>query len=75
MRGIRGKGQVRGQVRELTIHIELAKIPWRTGRKVGRTIYAQLGAEPTDHDPLIGLMDTAALARAAVDAHNRMLSD
>jgi hypothetical protein len=43
---------------------------WRTGRKVGRTIYAQLGAEPTDHDLLIGVMDTPALAREAVESHN-----
>jgi hypothetical protein len=43
---------------------------WRTGRKVGRTIYAQPGAEPSDEDLLIGVMDTPALAREAVEAHN-----
>ena len=32
---------------------------WRVGRKVGRTIYRQLGDEPSDDDPLIGVMDTA----------------
>ena len=46
------------------------KLPWRVGRKVGRTVYAQLGAEPDDHDPIIGLLDTKALAEAAVRAHN-----
>lgn len=46
---------------------------WRTGRKVGRTIYAQLDYEPNDHDPLIGLMDSKALAEAAVQAHNEAL--
>jgi hypothetical protein len=43
---------------------------WRTGRKVGRTIYEQTGPEPSDDDPLIGVMDTRQLAAAAVDAHN-----
>lgn len=43
---------------------------WRTGRKVGRTIYAMVDVEPTDHDALIGMMDTAALAAEAVAAHN-----
>lgn len=41
---------------------------WRTGRKVGRTIYAQLGPEPSDDDPLIGAMDTPELAAQAVGA-------
>ena len=50
-----------------------ARRPWRTGRKVGRTLYAMVGDEPTDHDLLIGMMDTRDLAAAAVDAHNRTL--
>jgi hypothetical protein len=45
--------------------------PWRTGRKVGRTIYARLGREPSDDDVLIGVMDTPELAAAAVAAHNQ----
>lgn len=48
-------------------------MPWRTGRKVGRTIYAQHGDEPSDEDQLIGVMDTRALAAEAVDAHNQLL--
>lgn len=47
-----------------------ALVPWRTGRKVGRTIYAQPGIEPADTDPLIGVMDTPELAWAAVEGHN-----
>lgn len=47
--------------------------PWRTGRKVGRTIYAQPGEHPDDNDPLIGVMDTPALAHEAVTAHNAHL--
>lgn len=43
---------------------------WRTGRKVGRTIYYQEGEEPSDQDNLIGVMDTPWQARAAVDAVN-----
>ena len=48
-------------------------VPWRIGRKVGRTIYAQTGAEPSDHDPLIGVMDSKALAIEAVQRHNEAL--
>jgi len=43
---------------------------WRTGRRVGRTIYQQHGDEPSDDDQLIGVMDTAELAQEAVDAAN-----
>jgi hypothetical protein len=38
---------------------------WRTGRKVGRTIYAQIGDQPSDHDPLLGLMDTRLVRHPA----------
>lgn len=48
-------------------------LPWRVGRKVGRTIYAQVGAEASDDDVLIGVMDTAALAAEAAHAHNSIL--
>lgn len=47
--------------------------PWRVGRKVGRTIYAQLGPEPADGDPLIGVMDSRRLAAAAVQGHNETI--
>lgn len=54
--------------------------PWRTGGSVGRTIYAVLGeggkehARDDEHDQLIGTMDTAQLAEAAVVAHNEWLA-
>jgi len=48
-------------------------LPWRVGRKVGRTIYVQLRDEPSDDDPLIGVMDTRALAGEAVVSHNAVL--
>jgi hypothetical protein len=49
---------------------------WRVGSRVRRTIYA---VQPnrtyyqTDHDQLIGLMDTSALAVAACIHHNRAI--
>jgi hypothetical protein len=43
---------------------------WRVGRKVGRTIYRQLGPEPSDADELVGMMDTAELAKQFVEAMN-----
>lgn len=50
--------------------------PWRTGRSVGRTIYAcPPGSTYRDGETLIGLMDTPELARAAVVAHNLFISD
>lgn len=42
----------------------------RVGRKVGRTIYRQVGLRPSDADPLVGLMDTVELAAAVVAAVN-----
>ena len=47
-----------------------ASLPWRTGRRVHRTVYAQVTPEPSDADVLVGLMDSAALATEAVTAHN-----
>ena len=47
---------------------------WRVGRRVGRTVYLQLGAEPSDSDPLIGMLDTPALAELAVNAVNERLA-
>lgn len=42
----------------------------RVGRRVGRTIYQQLGSGPSDNDTLIGVMDTRELAQIVVDAVN-----
>lgn len=44
----------------------------RQGRKVSRMLYEQVGDEPADDDPIIGLVDTpelAALIVAAVNAY------
>jgi hypothetical protein len=47
--------------------------PWRVGQKVGRTIYVMVGGEAGDEDELIGVMDSGAIAAAAVEAHNDTL--
>jgi hypothetical protein len=49
---------------------ELADAPWRVGRKLGRTIYAQLWDEPSDDDPLLGIMDRTDIAELIVYMHN-----
>lgn len=49
------------------------RMRWRTGRKVGRTIYAQFGNEPADHDILIGVMDWRDMAEDVVREHNRTI--
>lgn len=48
-------------------------LPWRVGRKVGRTIYAHPTDDPDGDGVLIGMMDTPRLAAAAVQAHNTHL--
>lgn len=50
--------------------VSLSALPWRVGRTVGRTIYAMVGAAPSEDDVLIGMMDTAELAGEACVAHN-----
>jgi hypothetical protein len=47
-----------------------AGVTWRAGRKVGRTIYAQLGSFASDDDLLIGVMDTPELAAEACAGRN-----
>jgi hypothetical protein len=57
-------------VDEIVRPANYAKMPWRVGRKVGRTIYAMPEDMPCDTDPLIGVMDTHELADIACLAHN-----
>ncbi len=49
---------------------DLCSLPWRCGRHLGRTVYAMAGAEASDADVLVGIMDTPELAAEAVTAHN-----
>jgi hypothetical protein len=47
-------------------------LPWRVGRRVGRTIYVDAGEpDPNDGSLLIGVMDSPELAAEAVEAHNQ----
>ena len=48
-------------------------LPWRVGRKVGRTIYAVVYGEASDDDILVGMMDTEELAERVVADHNALL--
>ena len=65
----------------MTGHIDInpLHLPWRTGRKLGRTIYVQLGDQPSDDDELvaIALFYTAAMASTVAERivkdHNRNL--
>lgn len=43
---------------------------YRVGRSLGRTIYRQVGDEPSKDDVFLGIMDTPALAEMVVDALN-----
>lgn len=50
-------------------------LPWRTGRKLVRTVFAIVGTEASDDDVLLGLMDTDLLAAEVVAAHNQRLRE
>lgn len=43
---------------------------WRTGRKLGRTLYMATGEEPSDQDEFLGIMETRELAQQVADAMN-----
>lgn len=50
---------------------------WRTDFKRGRGIYALLSnnvEKASEHDPLIGVMESSELAETIVDTHNRALT-
>jgi hypothetical protein len=47
--------------------------PWRQGRHEPRHLYAQIGAEPSDDDPIVGTLDTPEAAEEACEAHNEAL--
>lgn len=57
------------------VEINALRYPWRVGRKLGRTIYAQLGPEPSADDPLLGTLDSPELAAEAVRCHNHLLKE
>ena len=47
--------------------------PWRVGRHLGRTLYVQVGDEPSGEDTFMGVMDTKELALHVVMLHNQNL--
>lgn len=50
---------------------------WRTDLQVGRSIYALLSNDvrkPSREDPLIGVMESSALAENVVESHNSLLN-
>lgn len=53
----------------------LAATPWRTGRSLGRTLYARTGGDDWKADTFIGIMETPELALAVVEGHNQKLND
>lgn len=48
----------------------MLKVVLRQGRKVGRTLYQQMGDMASDDDPIVGLVDTPELAAFIVEAVN-----
>lgn len=47
---------------------------WRTGRKLGRTLYAQVGEQPGYDDVLLGLLETPEIATYVATLHNGTLA-
>jgi len=47
--------------------------PWRVGRKLGRTLYIQIGTDAGYHDTFIGLMESPALAAEVCKAMNHWI--
>ena len=46
---------------------------FRTGRKLGRTVYAMASVVPSDEDVLVGVMETPYMASVVVDLLNLRL--
>jgi hypothetical protein len=53
----------------------LVTVPWRTGRSLGRTLYARTGGDDWKADTFIGIMETPELALAVAEWHNQKLGD
>jgi hypothetical protein len=49
---------------------------WRTDLRVGRSVYVLLSNdpdEPSEMDPLLGVMESSSLAEDVVNSHNGLL--
>lgn len=53
--------------------IDLTQEPWRTGRTLGRTMYARTGGDDYKADTEFGMLDTREIAARACADHNAML--
>lgn len=49
-------------------------VPWRVGRRLGRTLYAETGGDNRDADVVLGMVDSAELATHIVTVHNASLT-
>lgn len=54
---------------------QLQNMVWRTGTKLGRTVYARVGKDASPEDVFLGIFDTPELALHAVMTHNLLLSE
>lgn len=52
---------------------DIVGMRWRTGRKIGKNVYAIVGNEPSDDDIDIGRFDDPKVAAIAVLQHNNIL--
>lgn len=51
-------------------------MPWRTGKSIGRTIYACPSVSSyRDGEIVIGMMDSPEIAQHIVDIHNEWLEE
>lgn len=58
----------------MSLENQILSAYWRTGRKVGRTIYAMHERnKPSDDDVFIGVLDYPSAAQAAVSQHNAVI--
>jgi len=54
--------------------MDVTEMPWRTGKSIGRTIYAcPPGSDYRDGEIVIGMMDTPEIADEVVASHNLRL--
>lgn len=55
--------------------MNVTKLPWRVGRSLGRTVYAQVSEDPTKSDMFLGIFDSKGAAQYVVDLHNKSLRE
>lgn len=56
---------------ELAWQLLMAGAVMRQGRSVGRTLYLQVGPDPSKNDLLVGMMDSPSLAAYVAHAVNQ----